>query len=62
MGDPLYMGLMGLLLVAVLFQSGLVIACAERGKVNGLYVISGTITLGLLVYLWFALLRPEKFG
>lgn len=27
-----------------------------------LYVVMGLITLALLVYLFMALLRPEKFG
>jgi K+-transporting ATPase KdpF subunit len=62
MGNTLYMVLMGFLLVAVLLQSGPVIACVERGKMSVLYVISGVIALGLLVYLFVALLRPEKFG
>jgi len=29
---------------------------------NVLYVIAGLITLGLLVYLFVALLKPEWFG
>ena len=29
---------------------------------NGLYVITGVITLALLVYLVLALLKPEWFG
>jgi K+-transporting ATPase KdpF subunit len=29
---------------------------------NLLYVIVGVIALGLLVYLFIALLKPEKFG
>jgi K+-transporting ATPase KdpF subunit len=29
---------------------------------NPLYVIAGVITLGLLVYLVLALLKPEWFG
>jgi K+-transporting ATPase KdpF subunit len=28
---------------------------------NWIYVISGLIALGLLIYLFVALLRPEKF-
>jgi K+-transporting ATPase KdpF subunit len=28
---------------------------------NWIYVLSGIIALGLLVYLFVALLRPEKF-
>jgi K+-transporting ATPase KdpF subunit len=28
---------------------------------NPLYVVSGLIALGLLVYLFVALLKPEKF-
>jgi len=28
---------------------------------NWIYVISGVIALGLLIYLFVALLRPEKF-
>jgi K+-transporting ATPase KdpF subunit len=28
---------------------------------NALYLIAGLITLGLLAYLFMALLRPEKF-
>jgi K+-transporting ATPase KdpF subunit len=28
---------------------------------NWIYVVSGIIALGLLVYLFVALLRPEKF-
>jgi len=28
---------------------------------NWIYLISGVIALGLLVYLFVALLRPEKF-
>jgi K+-transporting ATPase KdpF subunit len=27
-----------------------------------LYVIAGIISLGLLIYLFVALLKPEKFG
>jgi len=30
--------------------------------VNWLYLLSGAITVGLLVYLFVALLNPEKFG
>jgi len=30
--------------------------------VNGLYLIAGLISLGLLVYLILALLKPEWFG
>jgi K+-transporting ATPase KdpF subunit len=26
------------------------------------YIISGLVALGLLIYLFVALLRPEKFG
>jgi K+-transporting ATPase KdpF subunit len=33
----------------------------KDGIMNGEYVISGIIGLGLLVYLTVALLRPEKF-
>ena len=62
MSAPLYMVLMGFLLMAVVFQLGLVIAYLERGNVITLHMIWGMITLGLLVYLWFALLRPEQFG
>jgi K+-transporting ATPase KdpF subunit len=29
---------------------------------NGLYVVSGLIALGLVVYLLIALLKPEKLG
>ena len=29
---------------------------------NGLYIIAGLIALGLLVYLFLALLKPELFG
>jgi len=29
--------------------------------VNTLYIVSGTIAAALLVYLTFALLKPEKF-
>jgi len=29
---------------------------------NGLYLVAGLITLGLFVYLVFALLKPERFG
>jgi K+-transporting ATPase KdpF subunit len=28
---------------------------------NWIYIVSGLISLGLLVYLFFALLNPEKF-
>ncbi len=28
---------------------------------NWLYMIAGAISLGLLIYLFFALLKPEKF-
>jgi K+-transporting ATPase KdpF subunit len=28
---------------------------------NWIYILSGAIALGLLVYLFVALLRPEKF-
>ena len=51
-----------LLLGVVLLGSGLVICCVGRGKVSAFYVLSGVISLGLLVYLLAALLRPEKFG
>ncbi len=27
-----------------------------------LYIVAGLISLALLVYLFFALLKPEKFG
>jgi len=30
-------------------------------RVNTLYIVSGTIAAALLVYLTFALLKPEKF-
>jgi K+-transporting ATPase KdpF subunit len=30
--------------------------------VNGLYVLAGAITLVLLIYLFVALLLPEKLG
>jgi K+-transporting ATPase KdpF subunit len=30
--------------------------------VNGLYVLSGAVTLVLLIYLFVALLLPEKLG
>jgi K+-transporting ATPase KdpF subunit len=29
--------------------------------VNGLYIVSGLLALGLFVYLLYALVRPEKF-
>ena len=29
---------------------------------NWLYLLSGAIALALLIYLWVALLKPEKFG
>jgi K+-transporting ATPase KdpF subunit len=29
---------------------------------NPLYIIVGLIALGLLIYLFIALLKPEKFG
>ncbi|MCU0501089.1 MAG: K(+)-transporting ATPase subunit F [Anaerolineae bacterium] len=29
---------------------------------NWLYLLSGVVALALLVYLWVALLQPEKFG
>jgi K+-transporting ATPase KdpF subunit len=29
--------------------------------VNPLYLVVGLLTLGLLIYLFMALLRPEKF-
>ena len=29
---------------------------------NGLYLISGLIVLGLLIYLLIALLKPEELG
>jgi K+-transporting ATPase KdpF subunit len=35
---------------------------AGRGNVSLLYVAVGLITLLLLVYLFMALLKPEKFG
>ena len=28
---------------------------------NGLYIVSGLLTLGLLAYLLYALFKPEKF-
>ncbi|HXY95620.1 MAG TPA: K(+)-transporting ATPase subunit F [Steroidobacteraceae bacterium] len=28
---------------------------------NAIYVVSGLLTLGLLVYLLYAMFRPEKF-
>jgi K+-transporting ATPase KdpF subunit len=52
MMDVLYTSL---LLGAVLFTSWLVVDGA-------LYVISGVIALGLLVYVVAVLLMPEKFG
>lgn len=51
-----------LLLGLVLMGSGLVISCAGRGKMNALYVVSGVISLGLLIYLLAALLCPERLG
>jgi K+-transporting ATPase KdpF subunit len=30
--------------------------------VNALYIIAGLVALGLLVYLFLALLKPELFG
>lgn len=35
---------------------------AWRRGVNGLYLLVGLIAIGLLVYLVFALLKPEWFG
>jgi K+-transporting ATPase KdpF subunit len=35
--------------------------CDRGQNMNWEYVISGIIGLGLLVYLTYALLRPEKF-
>jgi K+-transporting ATPase KdpF subunit len=29
--------------------------------VNAIYVVSGLLTLGLLIYLLYAMFRPEKF-
>jgi K+-transporting ATPase KdpF subunit len=29
--------------------------------VNGLYVLGGILTVGLFVYLLYALIRPERF-
>jgi len=29
--------------------------------VNAIYLVSGLLTLGLLIYLLYALFRPEKF-
>ena len=29
---------------------------------NALYVVAGVVALGLLVYLFFALLAPERLG
>jgi K+-transporting ATPase KdpF subunit len=28
---------------------------------NAIYVVSGLLTLGLLIYLLYAMFRPEKF-
>lgn len=62
MSNLLYMGLMGFLLVAVLFQSGLVMADVGRGRMRSFYGLSELIALTLLIYLFLALLRPERFG
>ena len=35
---------------------------ARRRIVTVLYLISGIIALGLFIYLFVALLKPEKFG
>jgi K+-transporting ATPase KdpF subunit len=32
-----------------------------RWGVNAVYIISGLLTLGLFVYLLYAMFRPEKF-
>jgi K+-transporting ATPase KdpF subunit len=29
---------------------------------SSMYIIAGLISLSLLIYLFFALLKPEKFG
>ena len=29
---------------------------------SALYIIAGLVSLALLIYLFFALLKPEKFG
>ena len=29
---------------------------------NALYLVTGLIALGLMIYLFVALLKPEKFG
>ncbi len=34
---------------------------AEEAEMNALYLISGLVALGLLVYLGWALLKPEAF-
>ncbi len=54
--------LTGLLLGVVMVGSALAIDCAGRGKMNAFYVLSSIVTLGLLVYLVAALLRPAYSG
>jgi K+-transporting ATPase KdpF subunit len=34
----------------------------EEGIVNTFYVIGGLLALGLLIYLFLALLKPEMFS
>jgi K+-transporting ATPase KdpF subunit len=53
------------LLWCFLFFMGGLSACAERREgekeMNAEYLISGIIALLLLLYLMYALLKPEKF-
>jgi len=36
-------------------------AAVARGKVSGLYLLGGIVSLALLIYLVVAMLRPEIF-
>jgi len=48
-----------LIFVRALLRAG--VDPSERGSMNLEYLVSGVITVALLVYLTYALLRPEKF-
>jgi K+-transporting ATPase KdpF subunit len=43
-------------------MSWLIIDSVERGKMKAFYVFSGVISVGLLVYLFVAVLKPALFG
>ena len=62
MADIVYIVIALVLLLACL---GLLVICVRiwwRCELNPFYLIAGLISLGLLIYLFLAMLKPELFG